>query len=152
MASSLNKTPRKVSTPPSQDLLITPRRTHDSPHDASQSRRNTKSTPRVRGLDEIKPFLKQVGKIVTEESQKWDSTDEMPWYNTWESWDTLGLLEKTSMNSITNIICPDLLFNDRTIKAVVTRCIGKIPPIKAYIQVTHLSDKLVTWISRVGDI
>ena len=89
MAFSPNKTPKKIPTPPSQDLLIASRRTHDSPHDASQSRRNTKSTPRVRGLDEIKPFLKQVGKIVTKKSQKWDSTDDMPWYNTSESWDTL---------------------------------------------------------------
>ena len=108
--------------------------------------------PRVRGLDEIKPFLKQVGKIITIESQKYDTTDSLSWYKTWESWDKQDILTRTSMNSITNIICPDLFYNQRTIKAVVNRCLEKIPPIESYIDITHLSDKSVEWTSRVGDI
>ena len=102
MANSTNKTP----TPPPQDHPKTPKRTQDN----SKLRRSTKPTPRVRGLDEIKPFLKQIGKIVTEECQKYDTPNDLKWYTTWESWNTQELLEKTSMNSITNIICPDLFY------------------------------------------
>ena len=135
MANSTHKPHTKAPNPPSQDLLITPPRTHG---------RNTKVTPRVRGLDEIKPFLKHVGKIVTEESQTYATTDDMPWYKTWESWINQDLLNAKSMNSISDIICPDLFYNQRTIKAVVNRCIEQIPPIETYIEITHLSDKSVT--------
>ena len=115
-------------------------------------RQNTKSTPRVCGSDDIKPFLKQIGKIVTEECQKYDSADDMPWYKTWESWNIQDLLAAKSFNSITTIFCPDISYTQRTIKAVVNRCIEEIPPIESYIQIIHLSEKLVTWKSCVGDI
>ena len=142
MTTDHTKSPRPLSQ--DKSIISTPRRTSQSS--------NSKMPPRVRGLDEIKPFLKQVGKIITEESQKYDTTDSLSWYKTWESWDKQDILTRTSMNSITNIICPDLFYNQRTIKAVVNRCLEKIPPIESYIDITHLSDKSVEWTSRVGDI
>ena len=67
-------TPTTSPMPSSTDLLVTPLthdlmtpRTRDASDDAQKSRQNTKSMPRVHGLDEIKPFLKKIGKIVTEE-------------------------------------------------------------------------------------
>lgn len=45
-------------------------RTIWSAQEILKSRQNNKLTPRVRGLDEIILLLKQVGKIITEESQK----------------------------------------------------------------------------------
>ena len=53
-----------------------------------------------------------------------------------------------SWNKLTNIICPDLNYNDRTIKAVVNSC----TEIESYIKIKNLTDKSVTWISRVGNI
>ena len=107
-------------------------------------RKNTKSTPRVCGSDDIKPFLKQIGKIVTEECQKYDSADDMPWYKTWESWNIQDLLAAKSFNSITTVICPDLSYTQQMIKVVVNRCIEEIPPIESYIQIIHLSEKSIT--------
>ena len=148
MANSTTKHPptNPNPTPASQDApLATPQR-------QANPRRIPKSTPRVRGLDEITPFLRHVGKIVTEESQKYDTIDDLPWFHTWDSWTSDGLLTTKRMKTMYDIICPDLFYNQRTIKAVVTKCIDLIPPIKSYIEITHLSDKSVTWTSRVDDI
>ena len=120
-------TPTKGPKPSSQDPLTTTPRTRDVPEDARKSSCNVKSTPRFRGLDEIKPFLKQIGKIVTEECQKHDSADDIPWYKTWESWNIQDLLAAKSINHITTVICPDLSCNQRTIKAVVNRCTKETP-------------------------
>lgn len=53
------------------------------------------------------------------------------------------------MNSITVIICPDLQYNQSTIKAVVERFIQGITPICMYIDITYLSNTLVTCSSRI---
>ena len=113
------------------------------------STQNPKSSRRTRGLDEIAPFLHQVNKIVSEECAKHETVDHIPWYNTWDSWMQQNLLRKTSMNSITSIIVPDLFYNERTIKAIVERCIDEIHPITSYIDITHLTDKSVKWVPRV---
>ena len=52
------------------------------------------------------------------------------------------------MNSVTSIIVPDLFYNQRAIKAVVEKCVDKIHPITTYIDITHLTDKSVTWVLR----
>ena len=104
---------------------------------------------RNRGLDEIAPFLHQVQKIVSEECAKHETVSTIPWYKTWESWMQQNLLNKTSMNSITAIIVPELFYNQRTIKTVVEKCLDEIHPIRTYIDITHLSDKSVTWVSRI---
>ena len=72
------------SIPPSRETTMMTSCTRDAPEDTQKSRRNTKSTPRVCGLDKIRSFLKQIGKNDTEECQKFDSTDDMHWYKTWE--------------------------------------------------------------------
>ena len=108
-----------------------------------------KPNKHTRGLDEIAPFLHQVEKIVTEECAKFETVHTIPWYKTWESWMNQNLLKKTSMNSVTTIIVPDLLYNQRTIKAVVERCLKEIHPINSYIDITHLTDKSVTWTPKV---
>ena len=152
MAKSTLTSPRTTSLKnhpkptPQGSIPSTPQRRQEN------SRKIPKSTPRVRGLDEINPFLHQIGKIVSEEIQKHDETSRLKWFTTWESWISQDLLTAKSMNTITNIICPDLHYNQRTIKTVVTRCIERIPPIESYIDITHLTDKSVTWKSRVGDI
>ena len=106
----------------------------------------TKPARRNRGLDEIGPFLHQVQKIVTEECAKFDTVKTIPWYKTWESWMQQNLFNKTSMNSVTAIIVPELFYNQRTIKSVVEKCLDEIHPILTYIDITHLSDKSVTWV------
>ena len=52
------------------------------------------------------------------------------------------------MNSVTSIIVPELTYKQRIIKAVVEKCINEISPIATYIEITHLSDKSVTWVPR----
>ena len=42
------------------------------------------------------------------------------------------------MNSVTTIIIPDLLYNQRTIKTIVERHLEEIYPIMSYIDITHL--------------
>ena len=44
---------------------------------------------------------------------------------------------------------PDLNFNDRTIQTVVDHCRMKITPLTTYINITHLSDRSVTWSSNI---
>ena len=123
-------------------------RTHVYPNQTTGC--NTlKPTRCNRGLDEIRPFLHQVNKIDSEECSKHETADTIPWYKTWESWMQQNLLLKTSMNSVTAIIVPDLFYNQRTIKAVVEKCIDEIHPITTYIDITHLTDKSVTWVPRV---
>ena len=109
-------------------------------------------TPRFHGLDKIKPFLRQVEKIVTEETMKHDKAYTFPWYKTWDSWSTKKLLDTKTWNQLSNIIFPNLKYNNHTIKSVVNTCLAKIPPIKSYIEITSLTDKLVNWTSCVGDI
>ena len=60
-----------------------------------------------------------------------------------------NLLKKTSINSTTMIIVPDLSYNQQTIKVVVERRLQEIHPIKLYIDIAHLTNKSVTQISRV---
>ena len=60
-----------------------------------------------------------------------------------------NLLLKTSMNSVTSIIVPDLFYNQRMIKAVVEKFVNEIHPIITYIKITHLTDEPVTLVSRV---
>ena len=98
---------------------------------------------RNRGLDEISPFLHRVDKIVTEEGTKHTSVNTMPWYTTWQTWKSMDLFNKISMNLITTVICPDIHYNQRTINIVVERCVRDITPIDTYISITHLSDKSV---------
>ena len=107
-------TPGKKAVPKPTSEGLPPSMQQRKP-ESPTARRIPKSTPRVRGLDEITPFLRQIGKIVTEESQQHDSIDNMPWYNTWQSWIEMDLLTKTSMNSITNIH----LYNLITVNLVV---------------------------------
>ena len=57
-------------------------------------------------------------------------------YSIWKPWTT-------------SIICPDLNFNDRTIQTVVDHCRMKITPLTTYINITHLSDRSVTWSSNI---
>ena len=104
---------------------------------------------RHRGLDEIKPFLHEVDKIVTEEASKHTTGNTMPWYILWQKWKSKDLFNKTSMNSITTVICPDLHYNQRTIRSVVERCLRDITPIDSYIDITNLSDKSVSWCSKI---
>ena len=118
-------------------------------HTRSSDRHTTKLSRCNRGLDEILPFLHQIQKIVTEECSKHKSAETIPWYKTWESWNQQNLLLKKSMNSVTSIIVPDLIYKERTIKAVVEKCIKEISPIAAYIEITHLTDKSVTWVPRI---
>ena len=116
---------------------------------SAQQTKNPKFNRRTRELDEIAPFLHQVEKIVSEECAKHKTVANIPWYKTWESWMDQNLLLKTSMNSVPTIIVPDLFYNERTIKAIVERCIDEIHPITSYIDITHLTDKSVSWIPRV---
>ena len=60
-----------------------------------------------------------------------------------------NLLLKTSMNSVTTIIVPGLFYNERTIKAMVERCMDEIHPITSYIAMTHLTDKSESWLPHV---
>ena len=112
-------------------------------------RNNTKAARRNRGLDEISPFLHQVQKIVSEECTKHETVETTPWYKTCESWMQWNLLLKISMNSVTVIIVPDSFYNQRTVKVVVEKCIDDIHPITTYIEITHLTNKSVTWVPRV---
>jgi len=116
---------------------------------ATKFRKLPTTKRRNRGLDEISPFLHRVDKIVTEEGAKHTSVDTMPWYTTWQTWKSMDLFNKISMNSITTVICPDIHYNQRTIKIVVERCVRDITPIGTYISITHLSDKSVIWSSRI---
>ena len=106
---------------------------------STKPRKPMSTKRRNRGLDEITPFLHQVDKIVTEEGAKHTSVDTMPWYTTWQNWKSMDLFKKTSMNSITTVIIPDVHYNQRTIKTVVERCVRDITPI----DITHISDKSV---------
>ena len=72
--------------------------------DNLKPRHTPRTSPRLRGLDEIKPFLRQVEKIVTEECPKHDKAQTFPWYKTWESWSSKKLLEMKSWNTLTDII------------------------------------------------
>ena len=111
---------------------------------------NPKPTRRTRGFDEIMlSFLHQVHKTVSEEYSKHETVNTLSWYKTWESWMQQNILLKISMNSVTSIIVPDLFYNQQTIKAVVEKCINEIYLITAYISITHLSDKPVTWVPHV---
>ena len=60
-----------------------------------------------------------------------------------------NLLLKTSMNSVTSIVVPDLFYNQRKIKAVVEKYVDEIHPITTYIDITYLTNKSVTWVPRV---
>ena len=75
--------------------------------------------------------------------------ESITWYTTWILRTSKDHLKKTSMNSITTIIFHDLFYNQRTIKVVVEKCIKYITPILSYIDITHLSDKFVTWTSKI---
>ena len=112
-------------------------------------RTNLKPARRNRGLDEIAPFLHHVQKIVSEECAKHETVETIPWYKTWESWMQQNLFNKTSMNYVTAIIVPELFYNQRTIKSVVKNCLDEIHPLRTYIDITHLSDKSVTWVPRI---
>ena len=123
-------------------------KTHVSPN--QRTGLNTlKPTRRNRGLDEISLFLHQVDNIFSEECAKHETIETIPWYKTWESWMQQNLLLKTSMNSVTATIVPDLFYNQRMIKGVVEKCIDEIRPITTYIDITHLTDKSVTLVLRV---
>ena len=119
----------------------------------STQRTTDRTTPKpsrqTRGLDEIAPFLHQVQKIVAEECAKHETVETIPWYKTWDSWMQQNLLNKTSMNSVTAIIVPELFYNQRTIKSVVEKYLDEIHPISTYIDITHLSDKSVTRVSQI---
>ena len=119
-------------------------------HTVTKKLRNTKHAKRcARGLDKISPFLHEVNKIITEQGFKHTTVDTMPWYTAWKSWKFKDLFKKTSKNSITTDICPDLHYNQRTIKFVVEGYVEQIMPIQKYISITHLFDKSAVWTSQV---
>ena len=54
--------------------------------------------------------------------------------------------EKKSFNSVSSIICPNIMFNAMTIKKAVTTCLKTIHVVQDYIDTLHLSNRLCGWI------
>ena len=98
---------------------------------------------KIRGYDEIAPFLHEVNKIVAEECANHTSLEAIPWYPTWEKWNDKHLMSSPSINDIGKIICPELKYKERTIIQIVQRITKAITPVSKYIQVTHVSDTSV---------
>ena len=109
---------------------------------------NRPTPGKIRGLDEIAPFLHEVNKIVAEECAN-KSLEALPWYPIWERWNDKRLMRSPSINEIGKIICPDLSYNERTIQAIVKRITTDITPVTKYIQVSHVSDTSVIWESKI---
>ena len=55
---------------------------HDPNAKPSHVKRHTPG--KIRGLDEIAPFLHKVNKIVADECAKHATLEALPWYSTWE--------------------------------------------------------------------
>ena len=106
------------------------------------------SQRKVRGYDEIAPFLHEVQKIVDEECAQ-HPPHELPWYPIWQQWSDKHLMLSPSINDIGKIICPELKYKERTIIQIVKRITTDITPVANYIQVTHVSDTSVVWDSLI---
>ena len=117
MAKSINDaSPPTVPTP--KRNTRTAQRARATPTNKRTAEPPTRN-PHVRGLHSIKPFLHQANKIVLEECQNYQTVDNLSWYQTWLGWTEKDLLNVKTMNGITNIICPDLNYGDRSIESVV---------------------------------
>ena len=66
--------------------------------------------------------------------------EEIPWHTNWKKWDNREIFESTSINVIGQIVCPDLRYNERTVKKIAQRIISDITPVSSYIQVNKLLD------------
>ena len=122
-----------------------------SPHSSPIKSGNTKPTKRcARVLNEINSFLHKVGKIITEEGSKHTTVDTMPWCTKWQIWKSKHLFKAKIMKTITVVICLYIHYNQWTVNAVVNIYFEEITPINKYINITHLSDTLVSWSLRVN--
>ena len=112
--------------------------------------RVNRNTPRkVRGYDEIAPFLHEVNKTVAEECANQTKVEALPWYSKWEQWNDKHLMRSPSINEIGKIICPDLKYNERTVEKIVERITTDITPVSNYIHIRHVSDTSVQWDSLI---
>jgi len=106
-----------------------------------------KGTPKKknRGYDGIAPFLHEVNKIVAEECKKHGTLDDLPWYIVWKGWKDKHLFNKTALNYIGKIICPELKYTARKVKTIVERIILDITPVSSYIKIRAITDNSVEW-------
>ena len=73
---------------------------------------------KIRGYDALKPFLREVDNIVSQECGKHESMNGFPWYAKWSECNNKQLFTSTSINTIGKIVCPKLNYNERTVKQV----------------------------------
>ena len=106
---------------------------------------NKSTVPKIRGFNEITPFLHEVSKIVSEECSKHESPQDFDWYTTWTSWNVPSMFTKKSMNYIVQRICPEVKYPHRTIRTIVNKITTAISPILTYIEIVNLSDTSVKW-------
>lgn len=85
------------------------------------------------------PFLQEVNKIVVECANHTYFND-IPWYSAWEKWTDKRLFRTESIKKVGTFICPNLKYNDRTIKLMIKRIVSKITPGNESLKINNLSD------------
>ena len=74
MTKSKESTPKKKDTGP----ITRTKTSHASRNPVKQT-----SVKKIRGYDALKPFLREVNKIVSEECSKHESVNGLSWYTQW---------------------------------------------------------------------
>jgi len=140
MTTSKESTPKKKDTGPP---------TRPQPGHASRNPVLQTSVRKIRGYDALKPFLREVNKIVSEECSKHESVTGLSWFTQWSKWNEKSLFTVTSINTIGKIVCPELKYNERTVKQITNRIMSDITPLSAYLTISYCSDTSVKWDSII---
>ena len=140
MTTSKDSTPTKKDTGPS---------TRPQPGRASRNPVLQTSVRKIRGYDALKPFLREVNKIVSEECSKHESVTGLSWFTQWSKWNEKSIFTVTSINTIGKIVCPELKYNERTVKQITNRIMSDITPLSAYLTISYCSDTSVKWDSII---